>query len=198
LSRKIENKKMPHVFDHKHAAGLDSEARKTWQNPEEIIEQISLEPSYIVADLGCGTGYLTVPVSRRVKKVYGIDIQKEMLAILDQKIQTQKIGNIETLLSNDKEIPLQNASIDLLVSVNVLHEFRDKDAIIREIKRVLKADGHAAIIDFKKEDTGFGPPVGIRLSEEQAKQLFKKNGLTALKTYRLRYHYLIVFENTGS
>jgi ubiquinone/menaquinone biosynthesis C-methylase UbiE len=185
-----------HIFNPKHIAALETEERKTWQNPEEIIELLALKPSYVVVDLGCGTGYFTVPLSHKVKKVYGIDVQKEMLTVLDQKIRKQKIGNIETLLSTENEIPLQTESIDLLLSVNTLHEFRDKEAIVSEMQRVLRADGRAAIIDFKKEETGFGPPASIRLSKEQAKHLFKRNGLTALRTHDLKYHYLIVFEKT--
>jgi ubiquinone/menaquinone biosynthesis C-methylase UbiE len=199
VSRKGKQKMAEsHVFNPKHIAALESEERKTWQNPEEIIKLLPLKPSYVVADLGCGTGYFTLPISRKAKKVYGIDIQKEMLTVLEQKIRKQKIRNIQILLSNENEIPLQNASVDLLLSVNTLHEFSDKDAIISEMWRVLRADGNVAIIDFKKEDTGFGPPVSIRLSKEQAKRLFQKNGLTALKMHDLKYHYLIVFGKTGA
>ena len=186
-----------HVFNPKRIAALESEERRTWQNPEKTLELLELKPSYVVADLGCGTGYFTVPLADKVKKVYGIDIQKEMLAVLEQKIKKQKILNIETVLSKENEIPLQTESIDLLLSVNTLHEFRDKEAIICEMRRVLRADGRAAIIDFKKEETGFGPPVAIRFSEEQAMRLFKKSGLTALRMHGLQYHYLIVFGKTG-
>lgn len=176
---------------------LDSKERLVWQNPAEIVEQLPLKPSYVVADLGCGTGYFTIPLSHKVTKVYGIDIQQEMLTALDQKIRQQKIGNIETMLSTENKIPLQNESVDLLLSVNTLHEFSDKDAIISEMKRVLRADGHAAIMDFKKEDTGFGPPVSIRLSEDEAKHLFEKNGLTMKKMHDHKHHYLLIFRKTG-
>ena len=186
-----------HIFDPKHIIALESEERKTWQNPEEIIELLMLKPSYVVADLGCGTGYFTVPIAHKVEKVYGIDIQKEMLTVLDQKIRKQKIGNIELLLSKEDEIPLQTESVDLLLSVNTLHEFRDKEAIINEIWRVLRANGRAAIIDFKKAETGFGPPISIRLSKEQAMQLLQKNGLTALTTHEVKYHYMILFGKTN-
>ena len=186
-----------HVFNPKRIAALESEERRTWQNPEKTLELLELKPSYVVADLGCGTGYFTVPLADKVKKVYGIDIQKEMLTVLEQKIKKQKILNIETVLSKENEIPLQTESIDLLLSVNTLHEFRDKEAIICEMRRVLRADGKAAIIDFKKEETDFGPPVAIRFSEEQAMRLFKKSGLTALRRHDLQYHYLIVFGKTG-
>jgi ubiquinone/menaquinone biosynthesis C-methylase UbiE len=185
--------KKSHIFDPKNIGALESEDRKTWQNREEIIGILELNSSYVVADLGCGSGYFTIPISRKVTKVYGIDVQKEMLEFLQQKIQKQKIVNIETLLSKENKIPLQNESVDLLLSVNTLHEFYEKDKTINEIRRVLRFKGQAVIVDFKKENSGFGPPVSIRVSKEQAWRLFEKKALTAVKTHDLIYHYLIVF-----
>jgi ubiquinone/menaquinone biosynthesis C-methylase UbiE len=182
-----------HIFDPKQIGVLESEDRKTWQNREEIIGILELNSSYVVADLGCGSGYFTIPISRKVTKVYGIDVLKEMLEFLQQKIQKQKIVNIETLLSKENKIPLQNESVDLLLSVNTLHEFYEKDKTINEIRRVLRFKGQAVIVDFKKENSGFGPPVSIRVSKEQAWRLFEKKALTAVKTHDLIYHYLIVF-----
>ncbi len=174
---------------------MEAEERKTWQNPEEILESIELDHNYVAADLGCGSGFFTLPLSRRVKKVYAIDVQKEMLEFLEQKIQRQKIGNLEVLLSGEDEIPLESESVDLLISANTLHEFSDKEKMIREIRRVLRHDGKAVIVDFKKEDTSFGPPVAIRLSKGEAKRLFEKNNFTVLKSKDLTYHYLIVLLN---
>ena len=154
---------------------------------------IDLNRDYVAADLGCGSGFFTIPLSRRVKKVYAIDVQKEMLEFLKQKIQRQKIRNIELLLSGEDEIPLENESVDLLITVNTLHEFRDKEKMIGEMRRVLRRDGKAMIVDFKKEDTGFGPPVSIRVSREQANRLFEQNDFAVLKSQDLKYHYLMVF-----
>ena len=187
-----------HIFDPKHIANLESEDRKNWQNPKEIIDLLELKPNFVVADLGCGTGYFSIPIASKVKKVYAIDIQKEMLTFLDQKIRKQKIENIKTLLSKENEISLKDRSVDLLISVNTLHEFRDKDAIVNEIRRVLKVDGRAVIVDFRKEDMDFGPPLSIRVSKKEAKRLFKRKGLTALKTHDLKFQYLIFFIKTES
>lgn len=185
--------KKSHVFDPKNVDILEAEDRRIWQNPEEILGALKLSRSYVAADLGCGSGFFTLPLSRQVKKVYGIDVQEEMLEFLEQKIKGQKISNIELLLSKENEIPLENQSVELLISANTLHEFGDKKKMIREIRRVLKDDGKALIIDFKKEDTGFGPPIPIRLSRDQVKYLFEKKGFTVLKSRDLTYHYLIVF-----
>ena len=182
-----------HVFDAKNVNILEAENRKIWQNPEDILDAIELNRSYVAADLGCGSGFLTIPLSRKVKKVYGIDMQKEMLKYLEQKINNQRIENITPLLSKENEIPLENESLDLLISTNTLHEFSDKEKIIQEMHRVLRQEGKAVIVDFKKENTGSGPPVAIRLSKDQAKLLFEKNGFTVVKSKDLMYHYLILF-----
>jgi ubiquinone/menaquinone biosynthesis C-methylase UbiE len=191
--------KESHVFDPKHIDVLEMEGRRIWQNPKEILETIEIKPDFVAADLGCGSGFFTVPLSQKVKKVYAIDIQKEMLEFLEKKIQGLKIKNIGLILSNEDEIPLENESVDILISINTLHEFDDKGRMIEEIRRVLRRYGKLLIVDFKKEDTGFGPPVAIRVSKEQAKSLFEKKGFTILKSEDLMYHYLLVLyeENLG-
>jgi len=185
--------KESHLFDPKNIDVLEMEERKIWQNPEEILRMIEIKPEFVVADLGCGSGFFTVPLSREARKVYGIDIQKEMLEFLEQKMRNLKIENIQPLLSKENEIPLRDESVDLLVSINTLHEFDDKERMVEEMRRVLKQGGKALIADFKKENTGFGPPVAIRISRKQATNLFEKKGFTTLKRENLPYHYLLVF-----
>ncbi len=97
------------------------------------------------------------------------------------------------MLSGKDEIPLENESVDLLITVDTLHEIPDKNKIIEEIRRVLRPKGQAVIVDFKKEGTGFGPPITIRVSQDQARHLFEEKGLTALKSHEVQHHYLIDF-----
>ena len=185
--------KRSHVFDPEHVAVLEAEDRKVWQNPDEILTVVELKPQFVAADLGCGSGYFTVPLARRVRKAFGIDVQREMLDFLEDKIRKLKIRNIEPLLSKPDEIPLEDESVDLLMSVNTLHEFGDRRKMIREMRRVLKRGGKLLIVDFKKEETGFGPPVSIRISKIGAIRLFEAKGFVLLKTKELPYNYLLVF-----
>ena len=195
INEKGESKSMKksRVFDPRNINVLEMEERKIWQNPEEILGAIEIKPDFVAADLGCGSGFFTVPLSQKVKKVYGIDVQKEMLEFLEQKIQKLEIKNIEPLFSRENEIPLENESVDLLVSLNTLHEFDNKERMIEEMRRVLKKGGKALIVDFKKKNTCFGPPVAIRVSRKQATSLFEKKGFATLNKQDLMYHYVLVF-----
>ena len=183
----------PHIFDPEKAAVLEIEERKIWQNPENIFKTLKIESSFVAADLGCGSGFFTVPLSKKVRKVYGIDVQEKMLEFLEEKIRRLKIGNIEPLLSTGNEIPLGNDSIDLLITMNTLHEFDDKEKMVEQIKRVLKQGRTVLIADFKKEETRFGPPIAVRLSKQQALTLFENSGFTTLLKRELEYHYLLAF-----
>ncbi len=185
--------KRSHVFDPSHISVLESEDRKIWQNPEKILGAVELQPNWYAADLGCGSGYFTVPLSFKVRKVYAIDIQKEMLSFLEDKIKRLKVSNIELLLSESDEIPLEDESVDFLLSVNTLHEFGDREKMSGQIKRVVKGGGTLLIVDFKKEETGFGPPVEIRVARERATKLFEMKGFELSKTKDMPYHYLLAF-----
>jgi ubiquinone/menaquinone biosynthesis C-methylase UbiE len=185
--------KEDHLFDPMKIEVLEQEDRKTWQNPEEIIEKVSIKPDFVSADIGCGSGVFTIPLSYKVKKVYAVDVQKEMLEFLEAKVKKYRLENIELKLAGANEIPLSDESIDLLISINTLHEFENRDQMILEMLRVLKPNGRALISDFQKKETGFGPPVSIRLSKSDAIAVFEKNGFKILQTHELKYHYLLVF-----
>lgn len=182
-----------HVFNPAHIAVLESEDRRIWQNPEKILSAAEIRSEWVAADLGCGSGYFTTILARQVKKVYAIDVQKEMLDFLEDKVRKMKISNIEPLLSEAEEIPLANHSVDFLMSVNTLHEFDDRDKMIGEMNRVIKPHGRLLIVDFQKKETGFGPPVSIRISKTQAVRSISKSGFSLVKQEDLTYHYLLVF-----
>jgi ubiquinone/menaquinone biosynthesis C-methylase UbiE len=185
--------KESHLFNPEHIGVLESEDRKIWQNPGIVLDAVEIKPNFTVADLGCGSGYFTVPLAAKAKKVYGIDVQKEMIDFLREKIRKLKIKNVELLLSKPNEIPLEDENVDVLLSVNTLHEFDNRKRMIEEIKRVVKKGGKLLIVDFMKKETGFGPPVEIRVSKAQAVRLFEAKGFTLVEKKDLPYHYLLVF-----
>jgi ubiquinone/menaquinone biosynthesis C-methylase UbiE len=192
LSNGVKIIKENHLFDPKRIDILEKEDRSSWLNLEEILDKVKIKSDFIAADIGCGSGVFTIPISKKVRTVYAIDVQKEMLEFAEKKIQKYQIENIELKLAGENEIPLSDNTIDLLISINTLHEFDNRDQMISEMLRVLKPNARALIIDFQKKETGFGPPVSIRISKSDAITLFEKNGFELLQTHELKYHYLLV------
>lgn len=174
-------------------AAFEWDNRKLWQNPEEILETVIIRPDFIAADIGCGNGFFTIPLAFKVKYVYGIDVNPEKLEQLKNKLQEYPLKNVKPLLARENKIPLVNELIDLLISINTLHEFVKKDPMVIEMHRVLKSGGIALISDFRKKDTGFGPTISRRLSMGETMTLFGRYGFQTLQTHMFQHHYLLVF-----
>ena len=184
----------PQIFNPEKIHILESEKRRLYLDPQKILSFLDLQSNSIVADLGCGSGVFTIPISKKVKKIFGIDVESKMIKALDQKIIQKKIKNISTLLSNGIKIPLETASLDLLITVNTLHEFNDRNKVFKDIFRVLNSTGKLAVVDFKKKREGFGPPSKIRISSREAKKLFEQNCFRILMKKYLRYDYFLLLE----
>ncbi len=185
---------MAHKFDAKKAEILDSIDRRKFLNPDSIMKKAGLDSDTMFADLGCGSGYFTLPASLIVKKVYAIDVQQEMLDIVREKIRKEKLVNIETLLSKESSIPLPDNSIDVLFIANVFHELDDRGAILNEAKRILSGPGRIIIIDWKKMEMGFGPPVGERLSDDEVISICESRGFRILERMEAGvYNYMLIF-----
>lgn len=188
---------MAHKFDVKSAEVLDSAERVLFLNPDSILDKAGLNRQMVLADLGCGTGYFTIPASQKVKKVYALDVQQGMLDILRDKIEKQKISNIQAILSEESHIPLPDNSADVLLMVNVFHELEDRDSILNEVKRILPGNGKLVIVDWKKMEMDFGPPIEERLTAEDVISICKDNGFEVREQSNAGpYNYLLIFRKT--
>jgi ubiquinone/menaquinone biosynthesis C-methylase UbiE len=146
---------------------LDDENRRRSQPASEIVDRIDPGSNEVVVDLGCGTGYVTIPLARRVNKVYGLDAQQEMLDAMMANLPSELNGKVIPVLGEMPKLPFENVSLDRAVMINVAHEVNDKATLAAELKRCLKKGGRLSIVDFPKRETSFGPPLHERLSEEE-------------------------------
>jgi ubiquinone/menaquinone biosynthesis C-methylase UbiE len=189
---------MPHKFDVNNAEILDSSERFQFLNPGIILDKVGLGREMVLADLGCGTGYFTIPASQRVKKVFAIDVQKGMLDIVSKKIKKEKITNIEAILSEEASIPLPDNSVDVLLMANVFHELEDRSLILKEGKRILSENGILVIVDWKKMEMDFGPPVEERLTAEEVISICRDNGFEVREqSDGGPYNYVLIFGKPG-
>jgi ubiquinone/menaquinone biosynthesis C-methylase UbiE len=125
-------------------------------NPQHLIKQIKIKDDAMIADFGCGHGGFSIPLAKasRKGKVFAIDIQKENLSFLEARKETERAGNIKTILS-DLESPkgskLGDSQIDLVVIANVLFLSDNRLKIMQEARRILKNNGQVLIVDWKED-----------------------------------------------
>ena len=117
--------------------------------PQHAIQAI-IPSDYSIADLGCGTGEMTVSLARTVSHVYGIDSSSAMLDAA--RSQTQTLSNATILEGDLDNIPLPDASVDAALLVLVLTYIPDIEPTLIEAQRILKPTGKLVILDLLHHD----------------------------------------------
>lgn len=171
------------VFNPAHMNMLESPERYTILPPYKTLKYMCLKEDDVMIDIGCGTGYFTLPASRitgPAGRVIGVDISEEMLDELRRKIVGQAL-NIELLLSDHLKIPVTDQLGTFALLSNVLHESGDMLTMLRETNRILKPGGRLAIIEWEKRETPMGPPIEHRLHPDEILSMVRDSGFTMAK-----------------
>ena len=133
--------------------------REAEEAPDAALAAIGIARGATVADIGAGAGYFTWRLAERVGpsgKVYANDIQPAMLELLRKNIDARHLTNVETVLGveDDPRLP----AVDLVLLVDVYHEFSEPEKMLRKIRESLKSDGRLVLLEYRKED----PAIPIR------------------------------------
>jgi ubiquinone/menaquinone biosynthesis C-methylase UbiE len=140
---------------------LNRPEREKEENPEGALDALALKPGMVVADVGAGTGYMSLRMAKRVGpsgKVYANDLQPEMLRRLRENAAKAGITNIETVQGEEADPKLPAGRMDLVLLVDVYHEFSKPREMIDKIRESLKPTGRLVLLEYRKED----PKVPIR------------------------------------
>ena len=182
------------------APWLERPEREEEERLSTLVAQLGLKPGMVVADVGAGSGVLSLMMAHEVGdtgKVLAIDIQQEMLDLLGDKIMNHKIKNVELVLGTEKSPKLKEASIDLALMVDVYHEFEYPYEMTLELAKALKPGGRIAFVEYRRED----PQVPIKLVHKMTEAQVKKEislpefGLKWKETIdKLPRQHIVVFE----
>lgn len=160
---------------------LDRAAREQEEAPEQALALIGIRPGMVVADVGAGTGYMTMRLARLVGpggRVYANDIQAAMLHIVQDKAQAEHLANVAIVQGSEVDANLPEGAIDLALLVDVYHELWHPQQMLRSIRRSLKADGHLVLIEYRKEDPRIPIAVTHRMSVAEARTEVEAEGFT--------------------
>ncbi|MEZ5289545.1 MAG: methyltransferase domain-containing protein [Vicinamibacterales bacterium] len=161
---------MEHKFDdpERYAKSFDDPARDAWQMPDTVIAALGLKPGQTVADIGAGTGYFSVRLARSAARptVFAVDLEPKMVEHLTTRAAAEGLTNMRAVQAsaNSPNLP---APADVVLVVDTYHHIPDRPAYFSALKARLAPGGRVAIVDFRKDAGGEGPPAEFRFTPDQ-------------------------------
>lgn len=158
---------------------LEEVTRRSWFNPEKILEDAGLRSGMVFADVGSGDGFFTILAAEVVGDkgmVYAVDTDPAAIETLKRKSNMKRLINVKALTAEAEETVFCQGCVDIVFYSIVLHDFRNPVKVLENAKQMLKPSGRLVDLDWKKKRTKQGPPSHIRFSEEKAQQLIESAG----------------------
>ena len=175
------------------------EEPRDWQDTEEIMERLHLKAGDIVADIGAGSGYFTIPLASRVGEkgmVFAEDIQIEMINYISKKVEALELKNVRVIFGKVEDPSLLDNFFDLVFLANTYHELGKPILLLENIRKVLRYHGRLAIIDWDPaKKSPFGPPVEEKIAEDTVIKELERVGFELIDKHNfMPYHYFLVFK----
>jgi ubiquinone/menaquinone biosynthesis C-methylase UbiE len=192
-------REIAYVMGWQHAGWLDRPEREREEAVSKLLPPLDIKEGKVVCDLGAGSGFHTVKLAKIVGpegKVYAVDIQKEMLQMIRQRMKREKLDNIEPVLCTEKDPKLPAAGVDMILMVDVYHELSYPYEVMVELVKALKPGGRLVFVEFRLED----PKVRIldvhRMSLAQVKkEMAPHKEMKHQKTLdHLPWQHVVIFE----
>src|SRR5262249_36287808 len=152
---------------------LERPEREKEGQPDKLLNALKINAGDVIADIGAGSGYYTFRLAQRIGpmgKVLAVDIQPEMLVLIRQRMKARQVTNIEPTQGTETDPKLPAALVDLILMVDVYHEFAYPYEMIEAMIPALKLGGRMVFVEFRLED----PKVPIKLVHKMSERQVRK------------------------
>jgi len=184
------------VMSHYGIDWLEREEREREENTSLLLKNLAVKPGMFIADIGAGSGYHSVLLSKMVGngKVFAIDVEPEMIAYLNKRIKQEKLLRIVPVLSTEQKVSLPENTIDMMLLVDVYHEFSYPYEMALSMRSALKSGGKLVLVEFRSEDPTVPIKTIHKMSKAQAIKEFKAAGFAFDKNIdNLPWQHCMVF-----
>ena len=130
---------------------LETESREIYHEREALARLVDPKPGMAVADLGAGSGFMTLLFAKMVGvsgRVYAVDINQKMLERVSQLAAQDGLKNIQTVLDNDTSTELPANSVDLIFLCDTYHHFEYPKAVLASMHKALRPGGQVVLVEF--------------------------------------------------
>lgn len=191
-------REIAHVMGYQAAGWLERPEREKEEHSSKLIKALKLKPGDVVADVGAGSGYHTfrmAPLVGPKGKIVAVDIQEEMIALIKEGIKKRKVTNVEPIQGTIADPKLPECKVDLILLVDVYHEFSHPYEMTEAMVKALKPGGRLIFVEFRLED----PKVPIKLVHKMTIKQVRKEMAPHPLVYKetigtLPWQHIIVFE----
>jgi ubiquinone/menaquinone biosynthesis C-methylase UbiE len=167
---------------------LDGTTRVASLKLDEVVAAMQLQPGQTVADIGAGSGLLSVPVAKAVGprgRVFAVEIDSGFFSAIKKRADEHGVTNIQPVLGSftDPKLPVTN--VDLAFFHDVLHHVEKRDEYLKTLARYLAPTGRILVVDF---EAGKGPHTQqpeLQVSREQLSTWMAASGLTQVADAKL-------------
>ncbi|MFQ5415783.1 MAG: class I SAM-dependent methyltransferase [Myxococcota bacterium] len=132
-------------------------SRDGWQRPDRVVTALDIQPGDTVADLGSGDGYFVRFLSEAVGPtgtVYAVEVEEELTAALEQRIQAEGLSNVEVILGRYSDPQLPDGSVNVVFLCNTYHHIENRPDYFHELASDLAGGGRVAIVDHDADLDG--------------------------------------------
>ncbi len=185
------------VMGHQGADWLERPEREQEERPSLLLQALGVKAGDTIADIGAGTGYFAFRLAQMAPrgKVLAVDIQPEMLQKIRERARESGIRNVEPVRGSATDPGLAPASVDLVIMVDVYHEFSHPCEMIRAIARSLKPGGRVALVEYRAEDANVPIRPSHKMTRAQAEREMAVADLRLVKSVdSLPWQHLLIFE----
>jgi SAM-dependent methyltransferase len=196
IGRTYFGREIARFMSHRAIGWLERGTRESEERTSTLLDALELRPDMVVADIGAGSGYFTMPMARRVPKgrVLATDIQTEMIDFLEARARTEGLSNVEGVLGRTDDAMLPTSGVDLVLLVDAYHQFDRPWEMARSIRRALRPGGRVALVEYRAEDPSVPIKPLHRMSVAQARLEWEAAGFRWVATdERLPIQHLIWF-----
>lgn len=184
------------------AEWLLRETRESEEHTSRMLAALGVEPGDTVCDLGCGVGYLTLPLAGLVGeegRVLAVDVQPEMLDGLRARVNEAGVTNVRPVLGGLADPRLAPRSCDLVVMVDVYHELGYPEQVLAAVRRALKPGGRLVLVEFRAEDPEVPIKPEHKMSRAQVERELAANGFRLASSYgELPWQHLLAFVDAST
>lgn len=154
------------------------EMRRRFMPPERILSEFLVAPNTVLADIGCGVGFFTIPAAKMLPegKVYAVDLQQNMVDATMQRALEDGIANVHGITASATDLPLDNESVDAVLMSMMFHDVPQQDEMLSEVKRILKPEGSFYMVEWDRVATDLGPPMEIRIRPNEMTEKLERVG----------------------